>query len=100
MSNLLHTLLNYHSYFLVDYIFWFGIFSTLVGIFANVDFINNPTLFDYEITKSIVAHGTLLFNVLLIYSFGYIKVNLIKNILHIVISVVGMYILGLLIVLS
>ena len=51
---------------LTDYIFWFGIFSTLVGMFANVDFINNPTLADYEITKSIVAHATLLFNLLLL----------------------------------
>ena len=38
---------------LTDYVFWFGIFSTLVGMFANVDFINNPTLADYDITKSI-----------------------------------------------
>jgi hypothetical protein len=48
--------------FLADYLFWFGIFSTLVGMFANVDFINNPTFKDYEVTKSIVAHATLLFN--------------------------------------
>ena len=34
--------------FLADYLFWFGIISTLVGMFANVDFINNPTLADYE----------------------------------------------------
>ena len=40
--------------FLADYLFWFGIFSTLVGMFANVDFINNPSLKDYEVTKSIV----------------------------------------------
>ena len=32
--------------FLGDYLFWFGIISTLVGMFANVDFINNPTLAD------------------------------------------------------
>ena len=53
-----------------DYIFWFGIVSTLVGMFANVDFIVNPTLTDFEVTKSIVAHATLLFNVLLIPVFG------------------------------
>ena len=35
--------------FFVDYLFWFGIISTLVGMFANVDFINNPTLTDYLI---------------------------------------------------
>lgn len=81
--------------FLADYLFWFGIFSTLVGMFANVDFINNPTFKDYEVTKSILAHVTLLFNVLLIYSFGHIKVDLIKNMIHIVIAVVMMYVIGL-----
>ena len=82
------------SLFLGDYLFWFGIFSTLVGMFANVDFINNPTFKDYEVTKSIVAHATLLFNVVLIFIFGYIKIDLIKNMKHMIISVVLMYIIG------
>lgn len=82
------------SLFLADYLFWFGIFSTVVGMFANVDFINNPTFKDYEVTKSILAHATLLFNVLLIYIFGYIKIDLIKNMKHIIISVILMYIIG------
>ncbi len=81
--------------FLADYLFWFGIFSTLVGMFANVDFINNPTFRDYEVTKSIVAHGTLLFNILLISAFGHIRTDLPKNMLHIVTSVIMMYVIGL-----
>ena len=63
-------------------------------MFANVDFINNPTLKDYEVTKSILAHATLLFNVLLLCVFGHIKVDLIKNMVHIGISVVMMYAIG------
>jgi hypothetical protein len=81
--------------FLADYLFWFGIFSTLVGMFANVDFINNPTLKDYDVTKGIVAHATLLFNVLLIFVFGHIKVDLIKNMTHIIIAVIMMCLIGL-----
>lgn len=80
---------------ITDYIFWFGIFSTLVGMFANVDFIQNPTLADYDITKSIVAHATLLFNVLLLPLFGKIKINMAKNIKNMFLSVVGMYVIGL-----
>lgn len=80
---------------LTDYIFWFGIFSTLVGMFANVDFIKNPTLADYEITKSIVAHATLLFNVLLLAIFGKVKINFARNMKNMVISVIGMYVIGL-----
>lgn len=80
---------------LTDYIFWFGIFSTLVGMFANVDFINNPTLADYEITKSIVAHATLLFNVLLLAVFGRVRIDFWQNMKNMLISVLIMYAIGL-----
>lgn len=81
--------------FLSDYIFWFGIFSTLVGMFANVDFIVNPTLADYEVTKSIVAHATLLFNVLLIPVFGLLRPEFFRNMRSILLSVIAMYGIGL-----
>jgi len=80
---------------LSDYIFWFGVASTLVGMFANVDFIMNPTLADYEVTKSIVAHATLLFNVMLIPVFGYLRPNFFRNMKNMVISVIVMYAIGL-----
>jgi len=80
--------------FLADYIFWFGTISTLVGMFANVDFIRNPTLSDYDVTKGIVAHATMLFNVLLIPIFGHVKISFFKNLAHIVISVVMMLAIG------
>ncbi len=81
--------------FLADYIFWFGIVSSLVGMFANVDFIREPTLANYDVTKGIVAHATLLFNVLLLPVFGHIRVDLKRNIIHIVISVLEMLVIGL-----
>lgn len=80
--------------FLADYIFWFGLISTLVGMFANVDFINNPTLADYENVKSISAHATLLFNVILLQLFGYIKIDVKRNIISIVISIFVMALIG------
>ncbi len=80
--------------FFADYLFWFGIISTLVGMFANVDFINNPTLTDYENVKSIAAHATLLFNVLLLPLFGYIKIDVKRNIVSIIISMVVMAVIG------
>ena len=80
---------------LTDYIFWFGIFSTLVGMFANVDFIRNPTLADFDITKGIVAHATLLFNVLLLPVFGKIKLDFGRNMKSMLLAVVSMYAIGL-----
>ena len=81
--------------FLSDYVFWFGIASTLVGMFANVDFIMNPTLKDYEVTKSIVAHATLLFNVLLIPVFGLLRPSFWRNMRNMILSVLAMYGIGL-----
>ncbi len=80
--------------FFADYLFWFGIISTLVGMFVNVDFIMNPTLADYENFKSIAAHATLLFNVLLLPLFGYIEVDVKKNIKNIIISIFVMAVIG------
>ena len=80
--------------FFADYLFWFGIVSTLVGMFANVDFINNPTLADYDNIKSIAAHATLLFNVLLLPIFGYIKIDIKRNITNIIISIFVMAAIG------
>ena len=80
--------------FLSDYIFWFGIASTLVGMFANVDFIMNPTLRDFEVTKSIVAHATLLFNVLLIPTEHRLRPSFARNMGNITISVIVMYVIG------
>ncbi|MBQ2719495.1 MAG: YwaF family protein [Clostridia bacterium] len=81
--------------FFADYVFWFGIFSTLVGMFANVDFIREPTLANFEVTKSIVAHATLLFNVLLLPLFGHIRVELWRNLRHMAIAIAEMLVIGL-----
>lgn len=80
--------------FLADYLFWFGIVSTLVGMFANVDFIQNPTLADYGNFKSIAAHATLLFNVLLLPLFGYIKIDVKRCLTNIVLSILLMAAVG------
>lgn len=80
---------------LTDYIFWFGIFSTLVGMFANVDFIRNPTLADFDITKGIVAHATLLFNLMLLPIFGKIRLDFGRNMKNMLLSVIGMFLIGL-----
>ena len=80
--------------FLADYLFWFGIISTLVGMFANVDFIKNPTLSDYENVKSIAAHATLLFNVLLLPLFGYVKIDVRRNMKSMILSILMMGAIG------
>lgn len=80
--------------FLSDYIFWFGIAATLAGMFANMDYIANPTLKNIEVTKGIVAHAALLFNVLLIPALGKLRINFFDNLFNIVKSVILMFVIG------
>jgi len=80
--------------FLADYIFWFGIFSAVVGMVVNVDFIRNPTFADYDVTKGIISHAFMLLNVLILPVLGYIKIDLPKNFLHIIISMIMMFVVG------
>ena len=80
--------------FLGDYIFWFGLISALVGMFANEDFIRTQSIADFAILKSIIAHATLFFNILLLPIFGYVKIDVKKNFKNIVISVLVMGVTG------
>ena len=68
--------------FLCDYIFWFGLISSLVGMFFNVEFFRDPKLLNYDVTKGIVAHAIMLMNVLLLPVFGLVKIKLERNNLH------------------
>jgi len=81
--------------FFIDFIFWFGILSCLVGMFANVDFINNPDFSNYDATKSVIAHAFMLFNVLLLPVFGFVKIDLPRNMLNVAISIVVLLVIGL-----
>ena len=83
------------SMFLADYIFWFGMVSAFVGMTVNIDFFNNPTLLDYDVTKGILAHAAMLLNVLTLSVLGFIKIRLEKNLLHILISIIMMFVIGL-----
>lgn len=79
---------------LSDYIFWFGIIACLVGMFANVDFIRNPGFGDFDTVKSVVAHAFMLYNILLTAVFGHVKIDLPRNMLSILLSVVSMLVIG------
>ena len=81
--------------FLSDFLFWFGIFATLAGMFANFDFLANPTLTDYEVVKSILSHATLLFNVLLIPVLGYLRPRFGRNVLNLTLAIASMCLIGL-----
>lgn len=80
--------------FCVDFIFWFGVAAAVIGMFANEDFIRTQSIADYAILKSIIAHATLLFNVLLLPIFSYVKIDVKRNFKNIIISLLVMGVIG------
>ena len=80
--------------FCVDFIFWFGVVAAVIGMFANEDFIRTQSIADFAILKSIIAHATLFFNILLLPILGYVKIDVKKNFKNIVISVLLMGVTG------
>lgn len=79
----------------VDFLFFFGIVSGFFGLVANGDYFNPNVVKNYDIYKSAVAHGFMIFNILLLPLFGYIKLNAFENTLRTLIGTVIMGLVGL-----
>ena len=78
-----------------DFCFYFGVISAMVGMFVNTDFIQNPTLKDFDITKGIVAHAFMLMNMFALPFYKEVKVDLFSNFIHITIGIICLGIIGL-----
>ena len=80
--------------FCVDFIVWLGTVATLIGMFANIDFIANPTFKDFVVLKGVLSHAALLLNTMLIISYKYVKFDFISNMVNMILVVVMLYIIG------
>lgn len=80
--------------FCVDFIVWLGLIATIIGMFANIDFIANPTFKDYIVLKGVLAHSALLLNIMIIMGFKYVKFDFVSNMVNMILVVVMLYIIG------
>lgn len=79
---------------LIDFCFFFGIFSGLIGLVANVDFLQNPTITNLNGTKSIVSHALMITNIVALGIYKVVKIDLTPNYIHLVIGVLVMGLIG------
>ena len=79
---------------LIDFCFFFGFFSAVIGMVANVDFLNNPTLTNYNGAKSIFSHALLITNIVALGMYKIVKIDLTPNYIHLVIGVLIMGLIG------
>ena len=79
---------------LIDFCFFFGFFSAIIGMVANVDFLNNPTLANFNGAKSIFSHALLITNIVALGMYKIVKIDLAPNYIHLVIGVLIMGLIG------
>lgn len=79
---------------LTEFITFFGIFSGVLGMVLNFDFMANPNLLDYDVTKGMISHMFMILNCCLFPVFGYIKINTPRNMISIAVGVVIMFLTG------
>ena len=61
---------------------------------ANVDFLNNPTLANFNGAKSIFSHALLITNIVALGMYRIVKIDLAPNYIHLVIGVLIMGLIG------
>ena len=79
---------------LSEFITFFGIFSGILGMSLNFDFIANPTFLDYDVTKGMFSHSFMILNCCLFPVFGYIKISTPRNMVSVLVGVVLLWLIG------
>lgn len=70
----------------VDFVFLIGTVCGIVGLCANANFLNHPSLKDYDILRGLLSHVTLIFTCLYLNKMDYFKRNSINNFISITIG--------------
>ena len=64
---------------LAQFTFLVGTVAGLAGVLINFNFLNNPTLADYDILKGLLSHWVMIFGTIYLYVFKYIKLDVINT---------------------
>ena len=78
----------------IDFCFFFGILAGLIGLVANVDFLQNPSITNFNGAKSIVSHALMITNIVALAFYKVVKIDLTPNYIHLVIGVLVMGLIG------
>lgn len=79
---------------LVDFTFLFGFVCALAGLLGNGEYFMPDLPKNYDVYKSAVAHGFLIFNTMLLPSMGYFKLNAVRNVIRVFFMILIMGLVG------
>lgn len=64
---------------LSEFTFIGGTFCGVIGVVFNINFLNNPSLADYDILKGLISHSVMIFGTVYLFVFKYVKLETIRT---------------------
>ena len=72
--------------YLSEFTFIGGTLCGVVGVLFNINFLNNPNIFDYDIFKGLISHTVMIFGTIYLYSMNYVKIEVKRTMISIFIG--------------
>lgn len=83
--------------YLAEFTFIGGTFCGLVGVFFNINFLNNPNFLDYSILKGLISHTVMIFGTVYLYLFNYVEIEVKRTTISIIVGLLIFSVIGLII---
>ena len=64
---------------LAQFTFIVGTVAGVIGVLVNFNFLNNPSLADYDVFKGLLSHWVMIFGTIYIFVFKYIKLEVVNT---------------------
>ena len=64
---------------LSEFTFIGGTICGLAGVLFNINFLNNPNFFDYDIFKGLISHTVMIFGTIYLFVFKYVKLEVART---------------------
>lgn len=64
---------------LAGFCFLGGTVCGLIGVIANINYLNNPNFLDFDIMKGLVSHDVMIFSTLYLGIMGYVEVDFVNS---------------------
>ena len=87
---------NIYKY-LSEFTFIGGTLCGVIGVLFNINFLNYPNIFDYNIFKGLISHSVMIFGTVYLYVMNYVKIEVKRTMFSIIFGLLLFSTIGLII---